>query len=61
MFFVFIKNYEESYQSNMTHKDVNDILLENKFTLPTLIESYDIHKSMLKAFINHINSIENKT
>ena len=55
--FISIKNYKESYQSNMTHKDVNDILLKNKSQLPTLIESYDIHQPMLKAFINHVNSI----
>ena len=50
----------DSYQSEMTHIVAMDILLNGKSELPSLNESFKLHKPMLEAFINHTTKITKK-
>ena len=50
------KDFYQPKQSQLTHQIAKDILLYGKSELPTLEESYIVHRPMLKAFIDHVNS-----
>jgi hypothetical protein len=56
------KKYQmkELNQSEMTNVMSQNILLNNKCELPDLLESYNIHKPMLAAFLEHINNFSGK-
>ena len=54
------REYEDLNQSDMTHIIAKGILINNKCKLPSLYESYKLHKPMLKSFILHINRITKK-
>ena len=52
------KIFYQPKQSELTHKTARDILLFGKSELPTLEESYTVHRPMLNAFIEHVNSFK---
>ena len=48
------------YQSELTHKIVEEIISTGKCGLPSLEESYLIHKPLLNSFLNHLERVTGK-
>ena len=48
------------FQSNLTNKIVTDILKFDKCKLPSLEESYFLHKEIFRIFLKHLKKIKNK-
>jgi predicted dehydrogenase len=48
------------YQSGLTHKIVEEIISTGKCGLPSLEESYLIHKPLLNSFLDHLEKVTGK-
>ena len=48
------------YQSELTHKIVEEIVSTGKCGLPSLEESYLIHRPLLNSFLNHLERVTGK-
>lgn len=53
-------DFKTEFQSNLTHKIVNDILSKDICLLPTLEDSSFAHKQIFQIFNNHIKKILNE-
>ena len=54
-------NFRNPFQSELTHLVATDILLNGHSELATFRESTDMHKLMLKGFINHIEAVTGRS
>ena len=52
--------FKWSYQSELTHKVVEEIIATGECGLPSIEESYLIHKPLLNSFIAHLERITGK-
>jgi hypothetical protein len=53
------KEFRVHFQSNLTNRAVEQILIEGKCDLPTYQESMKLHLPLLKVFIGQLKKIEN--
>lgn len=52
--------FKMPYQSELTHRIVEEILTTGKCGLPSIQESYLVHKPLLNSFIDHLERITGK-
>lgn len=52
--------FKRPYQSELTHKIIEEIIATGNCGLPSIEESYSIHKPLLNSFISHLERITGK-